>query len=482
MSARTARPRAAAVTLVLVPHRAARDRVWIWVAVAGATTRPGDLRLTTERGQTATGPAAAWTVVDVGGQLPAEYRTTWTQVVEMGGLAPGQRHTVRAVVDGLEAVCRPGTLPDALPRKPDPPYTILLASCFASFNDKVGAAGANVAGLPEEFRPHVKLLCGDQVYLDNPWYEVLPRSPSGLAQRFLDKYLATWVPGGGQTGLVRLLAEGSTYFLADDHEFWNNHPNWGPLVASRLQGARQEWETVAGSLYRSFQALPDEDPKKAQRFFVGPLEFYLVDTRFGRREGDTEFTDPDELEALVAWLQSGSAPGVLVLGAPLFTEPASWFSSRFADRSLANYAQYARLAEALLASRRPILALTGDVHFGRYATAKDDFASAARLVEIAASPLALVDAAVGGKFHPAPERFPVVPIRDAHGAEVRSAVRTVQWNDWHESQAGLAVNHFVTLGIHAVDRGVSVRATAWKIQNGPPTPAGWREFTLQETV
>jgi hypothetical protein len=470
------------MTLVLVPHKAERDRSWIWAAVSGTTARPGELRLTTERGETATGPGAGWKIVDGDGDLPPEGRTTWTQVVELGGLRPGQRYRVRGVVDGLEALCRPGTLPDTLPSKPEPPYTVLLGSCFASFNDKVGAAGANVAGLPEEYRPHVKLLCGDQVYLDNPWYEVLPRSRAGLAQRFLDKYLATWIPGMGQTGLSQLLAEGSTYFLADDHEFWNNHPNWGPLVASRLQGARDDWEAVARALYRSFQALPGQDPKKAQRFSLGPLEFYVIDTRFGRRAGNTDFMDAAELDALLGWLGTGATPGVLVLGAPLFTEPAGWFSSKFADRSLANYDQYARLADGLLASRRSILALTGDVHFGRYASAKDDFASRAKLIEIAASPLALVDPAVGGKFHEAPDRFPVRSRGARHGGVAHSAVHTLQWKDWRGTEAGLASNHFVTLGFHGVGRAVSVRATAWKVETGPPSPAGWRELTLEEVV
>lgn len=472
------------MTLMLVPHKAERDRVSIWAAVAGTARRPGEIRLTVEQGQAAaTGRSEDWNVIDVGGDLPPEYRTTWTQTVELGGLSPGRRHRVRGVVDNLEAFCRAGTLPEALPHKPDPPYVILLASCFASFQDKLGAAGANVAGLADECRPHLKLLCGDQVYLDNPWYEVLPRTRAGLAQRFLDKYLATWIPSGGHTGLSQLLAEGSTYFLADDHEFWNNHPNWGPLVASRSEGARQDWHDVAAALYQSFQAMPGQDVKKAQRFWVGPLEFYMFDTRFARKEGNAEFMDPTEHAQLVAWLRDGTAPGVLVLGAPLFTKPAAWFSSRFADRSLANYKQYAELADALLVSRRPILALTGDVHFGRYATAKDDFANRAKLIEIAASPLALVDAAVGGKFQEAPERFPV----ESKGGGPHSAVHTWQWNDWHEPDPGLASNHFVTLGLHALGRGASVRATAWKITSGTASQpravaAGWREFTLEEVM
>lgn len=470
------------MTLALVPHKADRDRVSIWAAVAGTAGRPGDLRLTAEQGQQALGPAAEWKVIDVNGDLPPEYRTTWTQTVELAGMPAGQRHRVRGVVGDAEAFCRPGTLPDALPRKPDPPYTILLASCFASFRDKVGAAGSNVAGLPDEFRPHLKFLCGDQVYLDNPWYEILPRTRAGLAQRFLDKYLETWVPSGGRTGLSQLLAEGSTYFLADDHEFWNNHPNWGPLVASRSERGRDDWRAVAASLYQTFQALPGQDVKQAQQFRIGPLEVYVFDTRFGRQEGNAEYMDPTEHAGLLRWLDEGTAPGVLVLGAPLFTKPAGWFSSRFADRSLANYAQYGELAQALLATRRPILALTGDVHFGRYATAKDDFANRAKLVEIAASPLSLVDDAVGGEFQEAPARFPSASDRGGG----HSDVHTWQWNDWQGDEPGLASNHFVTLGIHGLGRGVSVRATAWKITDQASQPravaVGWREFTLEEVV
>ena len=170
---------------------------------------------------------------------------------------------------------------------------------------------------------------------------------------------------------------------------------------------------------------------------------------------------------------------MLVLGAPLFTKPAGWFSSRFADRSLANYAQYDQLAQALLVTRRPILALSGDVHFGRYATAKDDVANRAKLIEIAASPLALVDDAVGGKFEEAPavsgrRRPRWAPQRGPHLAMERLA----------RGRTGSGDGPFVTLGLHALGRGVSVRATAWKITGNAPraVAAGWREFTLEEVV
>jgi hypothetical protein len=465
------------MTLMMVPHKAERDRVHIWAAVSGTAQRPGELRLEAEQGASATGTAASWNVVDVGGRLPSASRTTWTQTVVLDGLAPGRRHRVRGAVGRDDALCHPGTLPDRLPAANEPPFVILLASCFATFQDKSGEVGTSVAGLPQEHRPHLKLLCGDQVYLDNPWYEILPRSPARLAQRFLDKYLATWIPSGGATGLSQLLAEGSSWFLADDHEFWNNHPNWSPLLASRSSAGRVEWAAIGQTLYESFQALPGQDLRRIQEFKLGPLDVRIVDTRFGRKPGSEEFMHPSEHAALLAWLRTGTSPGVVVLGAPVFTQASGWLSSRFEDRSLANYRQYTELAQALLATRRSILMLTGDVHFGRVARAKGDFVHRAPLVEIAASPLALVNSSVGGKFRAAPSRFPV-----AAGARARSAVETLQWQEWAGGRDGLCENHFVTLGVRALGRGASVRVTAWKIRNGPASPLGWQEFKLEEGV
>ena len=71
------------MTLTLVPHAAEKNRVRIWAAVAGAAQRPGDLQLTAGQRTPVIGAAAAWQVIDVGGDLPPEYRTTWTQMVDV---------------------------------------------------------------------------------------------------------------------------------------------------------------------------------------------------------------------------------------------------------------------------------------------------------------------------------------------------------------------------------------------------------------
>src|SRR5215217_3887038 len=61
-----------------------------------------------------------------------------------------------------------------------------------------------------------------------------------------DKYVANWTQVGGEdAGFRRLLADGANYFCSDDHEFWNNAPNFGgvgllnTLPASNASGGSQ---------------------------------------------------------------------------------------------------------------------------------------------------------------------------------------------------------------------------------------------------
>lgn len=418
-------------------------------------------------------PADGWRLIDVDGYLAPEFRSIWTQAVTVTDLRPGQSYAFTGDVGDVRAFCWTTTAPVQLPRDPDPPYVIWLGSCYAWFQDQAGLAGLNTANLSAAARPSVKIFCGDQVYLDNPWYEILPREASGLAKRFLDKYVSTWTQGAGEAGFSRLLAEGATYFLADDHEFWNNHPNWSPLLATRSSSQRRDWAAIAAALYRSFQTTTGRSPTMGVRLSLGPLDVLFADTRFGREEGDERFMTQAALAEVTAWLANGpiDRPAVLVIGAPLFTEAAGWFSSKFADRSLANYRQYAELAEAVLGSRRAVVLLAGDIHCGRLATAQ--LTGGMPLIEIISSPLALVDNSVGGKFHPAPARFPERPT-----ASPRLRLTTVPWTPPH---GGLTENHFVTLACSETDQSVRVRATAWAVaQSTPhhPIERGTRLLTL----
>jgi hypothetical protein len=447
------------VQLILVPHGIAQTSATVWCGVFGRRGRPPGGHLTSGT-RTWDLPSGGWRQIDLDGLLAPEARNIWTQTITMTGLRAGAAYALAGAVGDLRAACRTTTAPAALPRDPDQPFVVWLGSCYAWYQDQAGLAGLNTANLSASSRPAIKILCGDQVYLDNPWYEVLPRDRAGLATRLLDKYVMTWTQGEGHAGFSRLLAEGATYFLADDHEFWNNHPNWSPLLATRTASQRRDWATVAAALYRSFQAVPGAPQTKGTALAIGPLDVFFADTRFGREEGSERFMTDAALREVTTWLAGGPVdrPAVLVIGAPLFTEAAGWFSSKFADRSLANYRQYGPLAEAVLQSRRAVVMLAGDIHCGRLATTQ--LASRMPLIEVISSPLALVDRAVGGSFHAAPTRFPEKP-----GGAPRLPVTTVPWTP---PEGGLTENHFVTLAFTETDQSIRLRATAWAVAQSTP--------------
>ena len=100
-------------------------------------------------------------------------------------------------------------------------FNVLLGSCFYGPRDPHGMVGRTFAALPESHRPHVKVLCGDQVYLDNPWYETTftwyrgNKKPGVFRKMLLDKYLATWTHSPDEdSGFNHLLGAGANYFCS----------------------------------------------------------------------------------------------------------------------------------------------------------------------------------------------------------------------------------------------------------------------------
>lgn len=100
------------------------------------------------------------------------------QRVEIEDLSPRTSYEACLIVDGCPCTgtqarlrsCSFKTLPERLPEQESgEAFTVLLGSCFYGPNDPAGRAGRTVAALPAEHRPDAKFLCGDQVYLDNPW-------------------------------------------------------------------------------------------------------------------------------------------------------------------------------------------------------------------------------------------------------------------------------------------------------------------------
>lgn len=438
--------------LVLVPHSVTQTTANLWLCASETDVPPGDFPLTLQDVPPVTVSQASWRVVTADGELPAEERKTWVQVVHCDGLDPGTSYV--ATAEG--AMARFSTLPTSLPRPNETPFTVLLGSCYAAHNDHGVGPMMDIIG--QNLRPSIKFLCGDQVYLDQQGFlPGIPFTAKGMARGFLAKYLRNWT---GTSGLGKVLREGATWFSPDDHEYWNNFPNPATAhPATLFEGRRKTITRIARSLCRDFQ-IDDPALDGAHRTFkVGILEFFVADTRTNRESGNHKFQADVDQQALIDWVEALQGPGVLVVGQPIFDQPASALGAMFADRTLPNYEdQYPPLVRSLLSARHSVLVLTGDVHYGRVASTMR-LSGNPEIFEVIASPAAVV-------FGPpentsaAPEMFPA---KSSGGAQVPA--RT-----FPESER--AGDNFATLGFTEASGIVRVTVRLWYVREPArePTP------------
>ncbi|CAN5833375.1 hypothetical protein BH20CHL5_BH20CHL5_10310 [soil metagenome] len=443
---------------LLVPLEATQTAATIWVGVVGSA--PGVLSLD--------GGGAGGRTIDGGWHERQTHGVTrlWSQRITLDGLQPGGRYPLRLLEGGMErAAATATTLPDRLPTIDEPPFTCLVGSCFARDRDVVGAAGAAYAGLPAGTRPQLKFLCGDQVYLDAPYpkFQLTKYGDEDLRADLLACYLATWTQSGGGGGFSEILRAGATFFTSDDHEFWNNAPRGTPTVRNSWTAAgRATWHAVATDLYRTFQS-----STPSTSFTVGSLSFRVIDTRIERSEDGSTFMSTGELQGLAQWVDGLAGPGVLVLGQVVLAHRGNWWS-RFLDMGLPDFDQYSEFVRILQRSRHDVVILTGDVHYGRVASCT--LPTGSDLIEIIASPFALVDPRVGGRWHPPPDAFPSFAVPGA-----------VRCDIWSAPDHRLATNQFATVEFAGVGARVRLTARAWPVPVSGTRPSGTAVFvrTLQ---
>jgi len=439
------------MSYLIVPQRVSSRAATVWV---GSIDESTSAQLFTDGAPT---PPIAWAQLQGGPHRLAYAR------VQLTGLSPRTRHALELRVGSrVMAVGSTTTLPDALPTATEQPVTILLGSCFHVRNDQEGAVGrAFLATPPVDF----KILCGDQVYLDAPWTHFLFHTHNRVEfeRQFFETYQYTWEQAGAGVGFRQLLQDGANFFSSDDHEFWNNAPTAGAYARDTwFKGGRDTWWSVATNLYKAFQ-----DDRTVEQFQVGPLSFFLADTRLNRDADRNRLMTDADLAALLAWIRGLQGPGVLVIGQPIFS-PRGGVLARFEDWNLTDFAQYADLAKALLASVHSVVVLTGDVHFGRVAFCPlpgTVNGVTSKLVEVISSPLALVDSKVGGNWSAAPDQFPAFAIPGL----ARVPVSTIDAFQMRQ-------NHFLTLEFTGVGRGATVKVRSWPIARTDAEPPGQTVF------
>lgn len=322
------------------------------------------------------------------------------------------------------------TLPEELPLEENNAFTLLLGSCFYRFGvdgseDKDGLVGKTYYHMGK--KPDIKVLCGDQVYLDNPWRQTTLKwnrsysQPGLFRATLLQRYLENWrqVQGENQdAGFRQLLKNGANYFCSDDHEFWNNAPNFGGVAFRHtFRRIMRDWYfREALELYKAFQS-----PSPLVRFRVGPLSFCIADTRVNRDIRGMQFMDDEDLLDVKRWIDTLEGPGILVIGQPLLAKEnvirtvrdrslreafAAYWSKGFLrgtkglrddavsfllDKDLPDYRkQYHELISCIAESDHSIVVLTGDVHFGRVAHGDLKRGDGDKFIEVIASPMKLV--------------------------------------------------------------------------------------------
>jgi hypothetical protein len=305
---------------------------------------------------------------------------------------PGVSHRIAARVTGAGSrtlVMR--SLPEAIPS--DDWLRILLASCYHQVEDRKGVAARTYQNVPPAERPDLTLLMGDQVYLDLPTLNDFPDEEAKLAARFEADYRQNWDRGGG---LADILDAAPSICCPDDHEYWNNFPHSSPIIQnSWSQPSRQNWKRAADQAYDSFQVASPATRGDVVEIDIDPLSVIVLDQRSQRLDDCTATLTPAALGQLNAWVDRliGERKfGAVVTGQSLLDKPVGPFEGRVADRMLANYGDYEAVVRALARladAGRPVLLLTGDVHWGRLTSTRGPD-SRLRFYEIVCSPLSLV--------------------------------------------------------------------------------------------
>lgn len=444
---------------LLIPNEVKADEAIIWVGVINEALNPKETSL--KYGNKTLTLDNNWNLYSTkSGKNFIRY-----QHITLNNLTPATDYSLE-FVKGNEtfASAQVRTLPEDLPNINERPFNVLLASCFASSKPESVSLGSSYLHLQRFDPTDIKILCGDQVYLDDPWSYFLKNTHSfkDLEDILFNNYVRTWTQERPLTGFNQFLKIGANFFSSDDHEFWNNAPNKATLIRdSWFKKGRENWWNISKNLLSIFQS------KSSKTVFnVGTLSFFIADTRINRDSDIENFMSPVDLIALNDWVENLNGVGVFVIGQPIFSKKAGFFSGRFADWNLPNYKQYKDLVRILMKTNHSILVLTGDVHYGRIAECQ--VKPNVYIYEVISSPTSLINEKVGGKWREAPDQFPV----NAVSGTVQRKVKNFNYKEKDE--------HFLTLSFQKHGLKTRVVAKVCEIRNdGLLThPIKINEFTL----
>lgn len=335
--------------------------------------------------------AAQWNLLPPLGTLP---RRMGILTVTLDAPAPGELFDVMIPESGEGPAFQWMALPNVLDENG---VAFLFGSCFWRDNDKVGALPAAVRELcKRQPRPAFKLLCGDQLYQDWP-VSFGTGTPLKICA---DRYDLYWADPAYQESLRAC----PNFFLCDDHEFWNDYPEFQiHLERTWSEKSREAYTQATQDLYEYYQHSANGSATRWSTIDLGAVSLFISDSRSERtrvkaaKEEEPHFFLEPQWDALEAWMQSLEGPGVFVIGQPLYQADGDW-----KDHSLSNFRQdYWKLYDLISRSHQgknkqgkphQILILSGDIHSGRYAIGRianpalqNDFSEVHELIASASS-------------------------------------------------------------------------------------------------
>jgi len=478
--------------LVLYPRVAPSNSLRVWVGAFQSSQTPV---LSWRLDNVAVDPKALRQISSVrsaamlAGIPAAKQERAFTGVYEFTGLQPDTIYRVDVTSESQTATLETRTLPDSVATQLDRSFNVLLVSCFHQSEDRSGLAGTIVSQLSSTSKPHLTILAGDQVYLDLPTLKDFPDNLPLLAQKFEQDYTLNWA---GPLSYTEVLKAAPGISTPDDHEYWNNYPHPSPFIGnSRTPAGQARWRDAAQAMYEGFQLSYPTRLGFAETIDVHPLSFFFADTRTGKDINRSFTMTKPARKQLDDWVTSVIAAGrfgVFVSGQSLFAKAAGNIGGAVGDYELANYGDYGEIMQSLRRlvdeGKKPVLCLTGDVHWGRVATTRDIRTGRTAFAEVISSPASLVSTVgadqvklvvnvFGGLFgdrnpwprHSEPADVPAFLAADVLGS-------TFPCSRVH----GQRGNHVVILSFRQQGGGLELRVKYWPIshdiQVGKPIEVG----------
>lgn len=267
---------------------------------------------------------------------------------------------VTVAMPGVGVIARRSFAP--VPRvMPPEGLCLAVASCYYDYG---GGAPSFAKGLRTTpfGAPHLDILLGDNVYLDVVPGQAFRDDPYGETVDVYARYFLESAYGDA-------LEQTPTITTWDDHELWNNYPEEQVFLA-RSHGARAKvYEAAAQRAIERFQQPlnPVEEARPLDRSFeftIDPVSFFVADLRTRRSRHaapERRMLPKDEIFRLTSWARGLKAPGVLVIGQPLWIEKGD-----INDYTPPDFEEeYGHVWAALADARYDVLVLAGDVHHSR---------------------------------------------------------------------------------------------------------------------